>query len=675
MTATFLATARWRAVRRLLPAITAMALAACGGGGGDNEPPPPITPVVQTDFAAVAGKACNGPAQSGWCWQRPLPQGDNILDYAYVDVSRGWAVGDGGTLLATQDGGVSWNAQLSGTQQGLSRVVFASPLVGWVAGSNGELLKTADAGASWQRVSFGRNDSIQTLGATDAATAWLTTSLGDAFITTSGGAQWRAVPPPPGGAFRILPIGAGDIWALAPFFGAQPSLWHSLDAGATWVEVALPPVEPGLTGYVSDLQSADASHLLAIGFESGSPVADPTTYVSRQMLRISADRGVSWRHVALPSSGVNPVFSLAEGATVYAFSFGANLQRTRDDGTTWVAVPLPTGSASYFVSFKAMSAERLLVVDGIGQAWLSTDGGARWNLRSAQGASAPTINSLWFFDRREGLAISDDGSAVRTSDGGQTWVTSAGTGFGWSRVQFMADGSVGWVISNSGTIYRSTDKGRTWLAPVGPASAPLNGITDFHFIDALRGWAISPYVQGAGGGTIFTTLDGGMSWQSVVGTATIRGFVAIRFADAMRGTAVGPAGIGLVTSDGGLTWSPRPTGVTRNLRRLSFVDATTVLAVGDDGVIVRSVDRGETWKEVASPARRNLNDVRFLSAGVGHAVGDGGTQLVSQDGGVSWSALVTGVEASMQAAFFIDAQTGWIAGGNGSILATASGGR
>ena len=635
------------------------------------------TAAVQiADFAVVAGKACSGTGQSGWCWQRPLPQGNFIADYAFVDDSHGWAVGDQGTILATTDGGVTWNVQSSGTQLFLGRATFASALVGWVAGSSGELLKTADGGASWRRVSFGRNDFVQAIGATDAEAAWVTTTQGDAFVTSNGGLQWRQVRGPGTGSFRIIPVSVGDVWSLAPFYTAQPSLSHSIDGGASWVAVALPAIDPGLAGYPFDLQFPDRDHAIVSGFESGYRDADPTTYVARPTLFVTADRGASWQPVSLPPGAFNPVFSLAGTSTVFAFSYGSGIQRTTDNGATWQAVSPPAAAFFYATGFKAFTPQRLLVTDGMGRVWYSIDGGAAWNQRSARGTSAAALNSLWFFDSREGLGIADDGSATRTADGGRTWTTSEATSAGWRRAQFLADGSVGWVISDLGTIYRSTDKGRTWLAPVPMTSAFVYGVTDFHFVDAQRGWAVAPYSSGGSGGAIYTSSDGGLSWQAVAGTALSYGFVAIRFADALHGVAVGPAGVAIVTSDGGATWAPRPTGVGSGLRRVAFIDATTAVAVGENGAIVRSTDRGQSWQLVTgTPAARTLNDVRFLDARIGHAVGEGGAQLVSRDGGLSWSANLTRTQMNLQAVFFVDEQTGWIAGSEGSILATATGGR
>ena len=630
--------------------------------------------VTIADFAIVAGKACSGPGSSGWCWQRPLPQGNYIADYAFIDDTRGWAVGDGGTILATGDAGVTWNAQMSGTQLFVGQVKFASALTGWAASSNGELLKTADAGATWQRLSFGQNDSVDVLGVTDASTAWVTTFSGAAYVTQDGGSHWRFVSAPPGGSYRFVLIGASDIWSLPYFSGDPPTLAHSLDGGATWSNVALPPIESGLSGQSQSLQFSDASHGLLTGYESGYRTADPLNFISRQTLRITADRGTSWQTVALPpGGGFGNTYVLAERTTVFTFFNGSSLQRTSDNGVTWQTVALPP-SASYVATFKAFSAQRLIVTDGSGQTYLTTDGGTHWNLLGASGATGSALNSVWFFDSHEGLAFGDDGSVVRTNDAGQTWVTTAGTGFGWRRAQFLADGSVGWIISDSGTLYRTTDKGKVWLSPVASTSATMYGVADFHFVDPTHGWAVTPY-SFTGQGTFFTTSDGGSSWQAIAGTTTTSGFVALRFADAMHGVAVGPAGIAMLTDDGGATWSPRPTGVTGSLRRVTFVDATTAVAVGDGGAIVRSTDRGRNWTPVDSPTTRTLTDVRFVSTSVGHAVGDGGTQLVTHDGGASWTSVPTHVQASLQAVFFIDQQTGWLVGGNGSILATVTGGR
>jgi len=629
------------------------------------------TTVAIADFAIVAGKTCNGAGSNGWCWQRPLPQGNFILDYAFVDDSRGWAVGQGGTVLATVDGGVSWTGQRSGTTLDLSQAVFPSALAGWLVSELGELLRTADGGASWRRVSYGRNDFVLALGASDADTAWVTTTLGAAFVTRDGGLTWRELAPAPGGTFRFAFATVNDVWSLPPFVDAQPSLGHSLDGGASWTTVALPTIEDGFAGYSEDMLLLDPAHALVIGFESGYAASDPATFVTRRTLRLTADGGASWQTVQPPTNGSIYTFRLADPTTVLAVN-DTSVLRTQDNGASWQAVPLPAGVTG-LSGFRSFSAQRFVLADIVGKAFLSIDGGATWNLRSAGGVAQATVNSIWFFDSREGLALANDGSSVRTGDGGKTWAAAETDSTGWFGVQFLADGSAGWLISQAGTILRTSDKGRHWTAPTGAASASLAGVTDFHFVDALRGWAIAPF--GSGQGTVFTTTDGGVGWQAIAATRNSAGFVSIRFGDATHGAAVGPSGVAMISADGGATWAPRSTGAFGLMFRVTFADATTAVAVGEGGVVVRSTDAGQSWQPVASPTTRNLFDVRFVSPRIGHAVGNEGTLIETRDGGASWSLVPTGAKAGLASVFFVDEQTGWIAGSNGSVLATATGGR
>jgi photosystem II stability/assembly factor-like uncharacterized protein len=48
-------------------------------------------------------------AQSGWTWQNPLPQGNNLNDVQAVSTDIFYAVGDKGTVLKSVTGGASWD--------------------------------------------------------------------------------------------------------------------------------------------------------------------------------------------------------------------------------------------------------------------------------------------------------------------------------------------------------------------------------------------------------------------------------------------------------------------------------------------------------------------------------------------------------------------------------------
>ena len=69
-------------------------------------------------------------SQSGWQWGNPTPQGNTIRALDFI-AGRGYAIGDDGTALRTDDGGATWTGLATGTSQDLTRVQAVTPDVSW----------------------------------------------------------------------------------------------------------------------------------------------------------------------------------------------------------------------------------------------------------------------------------------------------------------------------------------------------------------------------------------------------------------------------------------------------------------------------------------------------------------------------------------------------------------
>jgi hypothetical protein len=67
----------------------------------------------------------------------------------FTDANTGWAVGAGGVILHTSDGGAGWIGQASGTTGSLYGVHFSDANVGWVVGDFGAILHTTTGGSTW----------------------------------------------------------------------------------------------------------------------------------------------------------------------------------------------------------------------------------------------------------------------------------------------------------------------------------------------------------------------------------------------------------------------------------------------------------------------------------------------------------------------------------------------
>ena len=108
----------------------ALALASCGDDEGSSTAP--IIP----------------PSPTGWFAQfSGTPYA--LLSVRYVTPTKGVAVGVGGTIRRTTDGGNTWFASASGTADRLNAVAFGDSLTGVAVGLGGSSLRTIVGGATW----------------------------------------------------------------------------------------------------------------------------------------------------------------------------------------------------------------------------------------------------------------------------------------------------------------------------------------------------------------------------------------------------------------------------------------------------------------------------------------------------------------------------------------------
>ncbi|MBO2624761.1 hypothetical protein I6M44_11855 [Shewanella algae] len=87
-------------------------------------------------------------------WQQvATPSQAQLTKVFFLDANHGWAVGHDATILATQDGGLSWQQQFSSPElaRPLLDVWFADSQNGIAVGAYGLFLRTTDGGQSWQK--------------------------------------------------------------------------------------------------------------------------------------------------------------------------------------------------------------------------------------------------------------------------------------------------------------------------------------------------------------------------------------------------------------------------------------------------------------------------------------------------------------------------------------------
>lgn len=139
--------------------------------------------------------------RTGGAWSR-LASGVPITTYRSITFLnsggqyRGWAVGDGGLILHTNDGGNTWTQQSSGVTGRLSQVFALDSNHAWVTRDwqHTDLLQTTDAGATWSRLQADNNGKLA-VAFNDPLNGYAVgneaaTGRFAILTTTDGGASW-----------------------------------------------------------------------------------------------------------------------------------------------------------------------------------------------------------------------------------------------------------------------------------------------------------------------------------------------------------------------------------------------------------------------------------------------------------------------------------------------------
>ncbi len=242
--------------------------------------------------------------------------------------------------------------------------------------------------------------------------------------------------------------------------------------------------------------------------------------------------------------------------------------------------------------------------------------------------SNETHISMFFLDSNTGWIGRNDGTMLKTTDGGTTW-TAVATGIRVFDIFFISE-TKGWAVGDLNSYY-TTDGGTTWTTVQAGITAGSESLLSVFFISETKGWA-------SGFNYIYSTVDGGLNWTRFLPTGGV--FSEIYFTSETVGYFVGSINYIYKTTDGGTTWLPLDAGTpfaTHN--SIHFVDDNTAFVCGQDGVIKKTTDAGSTWVSVREQTSNSpdLNDIFFVDANNGWAVGNERTILHTTDGGATWT--------------------------------------
>ncbi|HEV7799285.1 MAG TPA: YCF48-related protein [Pyrinomonadaceae bacterium] len=280
----------------------------------------------------------------------------------FSDRDHGWAVGSRGTLLATNDGGRTWQAKPQPTEDAIRDIYFADEQNGWLAcerniyelRSNDEprayFMKTSDGGAHWKRVNLrGANVDTRLLRA----------------IFSSGGRGWA--------------------------FGEGGAIYTTRDSGASWIKLQAPTRYLLLGGTFIDENN-------------GWLVGAGATILQ------TSDGGETWHQGRLPTPA-NVRFnsaSFVDSVRGWAVGSGGAIYSTQNSGRNWQ--PQISGVTADLLDVKFVDAAEGWAVGAEGTVLHTNDGGLHW--MSERSATPHALERTFFIDRSHGWAVGFGGTII-----------------------------------------------------------------------------------------------------------------------------------------------------------------------------------------------------------------------------------------------------------------------
>ena len=565
---------------------------------------------------------------------------DDLNAIYFATEEQGWAVGRGGVILASRDGGASWVRQTSGLVAELEAVHFIDSSRGWSVGASGSVVATKNGGLTWVRQSSSTDVHLKAVAFIDAVSGWAVGAAGTMLRTTDAGATW-------------IPSSLQTNKDLADVFFLDEERGWAVGNG-----IILRSVDGGTTWHAAP--KLDEIHVESVYFTSPNEgwVVGRTGKIFS-----SEDGGVSWTpHDAKIDADLLDVF-FASGEVGWVVGSGGTVLTTDNAGETWATKHPRTNQDLRAVFFKS-----------VGVGWIVGDDGTilltesiSINCFSEKTRGEWDFQSVNFPSSENGWAVGLYGTIVSTVDAGRTWVSRnfVDQRFHLQSVYFPNE-TVGWAVGytvgltvgQEGAILSTKNGGKDWKK-----SHTENALSAVYFNDDQHGWIVGKT------GTILVTVDAGLTWKEQT-SGTTSHLESIHFVTDSDGWVVGRQGSILATTDGGVSWSPQESGTAVDLSSVYFVDAEVGWAVGEGGTILDTRNGGRNWSPEVSGVRHGLSAVQFRNRRHGWVVGEGDL-LVTTDGGRSWIAQETCTGQpfpSMSSIFFTGAEQGFALGSGGEVI-------
>ncbi len=314
-------------------------------------------------------------------------------DICYINQNVGYIAGYGGTILRTEDGGLSWGDYVYSGGYTLYALSHSSNQNICAVGQGGTIVQSSDNGYSWDLITSGNRSPIWDIQFIDEFHGWLA-GFDGVFRTDDGGISWEFTNSSAGESVCFINELTG--WAC----DYSGNFDQSTDGGITWQRIA-----ESINTRVWDMMFVDSLHGWAVGWYS---------------ILNTVDGGISW-NVQYSENGYKEAVYFVDSLKGWVVG-NLGVFYTVDGGDSWMIKEMPVTGTTWADVYFADSRHGW-IIGGRGVILATTDGGENWNLQSIDNTAEDVVlYSIGFSDSLTGWAVGKDGIILGTNDGGQSWL-------------------------------------------------------------------------------------------------------------------------------------------------------------------------------------------------------------------------------------------------------------
>ena len=247
---------------------------------------------------------------------------EHLYGVHFIDAKQGWAVGTGGAVLSTVDGGNTWKAA-SVSKDTLTQVNFATPNNGWTV-SIGQVHYTGSGGASWNLQHNVRGESRTPPGILDlyfpnTTHGWAVGGKGTVIRTETGGSRWE----------NQIGLSNKHLWGVyfadpghGWIVGEEGEILHTQNGGERWVQQ----------------RSNVEQHLFAVHFVN---LTHGWTVGTNGLILHTTDGGRTWNRQRTSVNLNLRDVAFRDEKRGWAVGEKGLILHTTDGGSTWNRYPTP----------------------------------------------------------------------------------------------------------------------------------------------------------------------------------------------------------------------------------------------------------------------------------------------------------------------------------------------